>query len=161
MKIKTAKAALIAGLMPLLFACNTKQEKPAEAAIDKDEIKKQIQDKENEFAATYNAREVKNIGYYAEDATSFYPNRPPLVGKQAILDFLTNDLGSSTDKIAFETKEVFVSGDANQVVEIGSFTVSDSVGNARNTGHYMTLFEKRNGKYVSVRDMSTSDMPER
>jgi hypothetical protein len=45
------------------------------------------------------------------------------------------------------------------VVEIGSYSVVDSTNVAINTGNYMSLFEKRDGKYYCVRDMSASDMP--
>jgi len=45
------------------------------------------------------------------------------------------------------------------VVEIGAFKLVDSLNNLINSGNYMSLFEKRNGKYVAVRDMSASDMP--
>ena len=71
------------------------------------------------------------------------------------------DLNSTTksNKISFTTNEVFVSNDGNQVVEIGYYKVVDSTNTAVNTGNYMVLFEKRNGKYVCVRDMSASDMP--
>ena len=101
---------------------------------------------------------LKNIGYYADDATGFYQNRPPLVGKEAIVEFLKSDLMSNSNKISFKTNEVFVSNDGNQVVEIGYFKVVDSTNTAINTGNYMSLFEKRNGKYVCVRDMSASDI---
>ncbi|HXB92105.1 MAG TPA: nuclear transport factor 2 family protein [Puia sp.] len=120
---------------------------------------KDIQAKEDQFASTYNAGQLKDIGYYADDATSFYQNREPLVGKQAILDFLQSDLVSNTNKITFKTNEVFVSGDGNQVVEIGYFKVVDSLNTTINSGNYMSLFEKRDGKYVSLRDMSASEMP--
>ncbi|MNZ80445.1 hypothetical protein D3C78_990780 [compost metagenome] len=125
--------------------------------IDKEQIKKEIQAKENEFAETYNSGVLKNIGYYADDATSFFQNRAPLAGKEAIITFLQSDLAANTDRITFTTNEVFVSNDGNLVVEIGSFKVVDSVNVPINTGNYMTMFEKRNGKYVAVRDMSTSD----
>jgi hypothetical protein len=65
----------------------------------------------------------------------------------------------NTSKISFKTNEVFPSNDGNQVVEIGYFKVVDSSNTPINTGNYMVLFEKRNGKYVSVRDMSSSDTP--
>ena len=106
-----------------------------------------------------NAGEMKDIGYYADDATSFYQNRPPLVGKPAIVEFLKSDLNANSNKISFTTNDVFVSSDGNQVVEVGYFKVIDSANTAINTGNYMSLFEKRDGKYVSVRDMSASDMP--
>ena len=159
MKTKVINGVLLGGMITLMFACNTRNEEPAAATIDKEQIKKEIQAKEDEFAATYNAGVVKNIGYYADDATSFFQNRPPLVGKQAIIDFLKSDDMSNPNKISFQTNEVFPSNDGNQVVEIGYFKVVDSANNPINTGNYMVLFEKRNGKYVSVRDMSASDRP--
>lgn len=109
----------------------------------------------------YNTGELKNIGYYAEDATVFAQNKAPLVGKDTIVSYLKAGLASSTkgNNISFTTNEIFASNDGNQVVEIGYFKLVDSLGVAINTGNYMILFEKRDGKYVSVREMSASDMP--
>jgi len=161
MKTKILNGAILFCLMSILFACNTKKAEPNVAAIDKEQIKKEIQAKENEFAETYNSGIAKSIGYYADDAISFSQNRAPLVGKAAIVDFLMADLNpaNKSNKISFTTNEVFVSNDGNQVVEIGYYKVVDSTNTAVNTGNYMVLFEKRDGKYVCVRDMSASDMP--
>ena len=153
---------LFGSILCLLLACNNKKEEPSAAVVDKvdkEQIKKEIQAKEDEFAATYNAGVLKEIGYYADDAITFYQNRPPLVGKEAIVEFLKTDLLSNTkNKISFKTQEVFVSNDGNLVVELGHFTVVDSTNIGINKGNYMSLFEKRNGKYVCVRDMSASDV---
>jgi ketosteroid isomerase-like protein len=162
MKNKTMKKVLPGIIMILLLACNTKDSKTENASVtttvDKDQVMKDIQAKENEFAELYNKGELKDIGYYAEDATTFFQNRPPLIGKDAIVDYLKAAIISKTDRISFTTKDVFVSSDGNQVVEIGYFKVVDST-NVTNTGNYMSLFEKRDGKYVCVRDMSASDTP--
>lgn len=156
---KTRKGVLLGCMISLLLACNTKKEESPAAAIDNEQIKKEIQAKEDEFAATYNAGVLKDIGYYADDAASFYQNRPALVGKEAIIEFLKADLSAaSKNKISFKTNEVFVSNDGNLVVEVGHFTVVDSTNTGINRGNYMSLFEKRNGKYVCVRDMSASDV---
>jgi len=144
----------------LVISCNGKNGENATAvAVDKEQIKKDIQAKEDEFAANYNAGVLKDIGYYADDATSFYQNRPPLVGKDSIVAFLKSDLNANSNVISFKTNDVFVSSDGNQVVEVGYFKLVDSASVIINTGNYMSLFEKRNGKYVSVRDMSASDLP--
>ena len=84
-----------------------------------------------------------------------------LLSLSPIVEYLMADLNSATEsnKISFTTNEVFVSNDGNQVVEIGYYKVVDSTNTDVNSGNYMVLFEKRNGKYVSVRDMSASDMP--
>ena len=69
------------------------------------------------------------------------------------------DSTNRSNKISYTTKEVFVSNDGDQVVEIGYYKVVDSTNTPVNTGNYMVLFVKRDGKYVSLRDMSASDMP--
>jgi ketosteroid isomerase-like protein len=145
-------------LILLVIACNTQKTEPEPVVIDKEAIKKEIQAKEDAYAELYNTGEVKNIGYYAEDAITFYQNKKPLVGKEAIIEFLKADLVSNTDRISFKTNEVFVSTDGIQVVEIGYYTVVDSTNTPINTGNYMSLFEKRDGNYFCVRDMSASDM---
>ena len=152
---------LLLCLMSLLLACNTKHTEPTATVIDKEQIKKEIQAKENEFAETYNSGIAKAIGYYADDAKTFAQNRTPLVGKAAIVEYLMADINAAnrSNTISFTTNEVFVSNDGNMVVEIGYYKVVDSTNTAVNTGNYMSLFEKRNGRYLSVRDMSASDMP--
>jgi ketosteroid isomerase-like protein len=162
MKNKLIKATLLFCITVFIISCNSKKDESVAApVIDKEEIKRQIQAKENDFAALYNTGELKNIGYYAEDATVYAQNREPLVGKETVVSYLKAGILSSSrgNNISFTTKEVFVSSDGNQVVEIGYFKLVDSTNVAINTGNYMILFEKRDGKYVSVREMSASDMP--
>jgi ketosteroid isomerase-like protein len=161
MKNKTLIKGFLVAMVTLSIACNSNKESETASVIDKDQIKKDIQAKEDEFASTYNSGVLKNIGYYADDATTFAQNRPPIVGKAAIIEYLKAgmDSSSSANKISFQTSEVFPSNDGNQVIEIGYYKVVDSTNTPVNTGNYMVLFEKRNGSYVSVRDMSASDRP--
>jgi len=159
MKNKIAKGITFAFILTLIIACNTKTPEPVAVVIDKEQIRQEIQAKENAFAELYNSGELKNIGYYADDATTFFQNRAPLVGKDSIIAFLKSDLISNSNKITFTTKEVFVSNDGEQVVEIGYYSVADSTNTPINSGNYMSLFVKRDGKYVCLRDMSASDMP--
>ena len=158
MKYRYIKSTGFFCMISFLIACAGKTTEPA-VVIDKEQIKKEIQAKEDEFASLYNTGEVRDIGYYAEDAITFFQNTPAIVGKTAITDFLKSDMVNNTNKISFKTNEVFVSGDANLVMEIGYFTVVDSTNTPINSGNYMSLFEKRDGKYVCVRDMSASDQP--
>jgi ketosteroid isomerase-like protein len=161
MKNKIRNGLLILYSLSVMIACSTKNAEQAAPVIDKEQIKKEIQAKEDEFAAVYNSGEMKYIGYYAEDAISFSQNSPPMVGKDAIVEFLKAHLDSLalSNKISFKTNEVFVSNDGNQVVEIGYYKVVNSDNAVVNSGNYMSLFVKRDGRYVSLRDMSASDMP--
>jgi len=159
MKKDILKMGSLSGILMLMISCNSKQETSTTTAVDKEQIKKEIQAKEDAFAEIYNTGELKNIGYYADDAVTFFQNRPPLVGKEAIVEFYKSAITSNSNKISFTSKDIFISNDGNQVVEIGYFKVVDSTNNPVNSGNYMSLFEKRDGKYVCVRDMSASDMP--
>ena len=158
MKNKVIKGVLLLYAISLVVACSTNKPEPV---IDKEQIKKEIQAREDDYAAVYNSGELKSIGYYPEDAVSFPQNHSPLEGKRAIVDYLTAHMDSlaMTHKISFKTNEVFVTSDGDQVLEIGYYKVVDSTNTAVNTGNYMSLFVKRDGKYVCLRDMSASDMP--
>ena len=159
MKKDILNGVLLAGILSLMISCNSKQETSTTTTIDKEQIKKEIQAKEDAFAEIYNTGELKNIGYYADDAVTFFQNRPPLIGKEAIVEFYRSAISSTSNRISFTSKDIFISNDGNQVVEIGYFKVVDSTNTSINSGNYFSLFEKRNGKYVCVRDMSASDMP--
>ena len=143
----------------ILISCNPKKDETSATSIDIEKIKKEIQERENEFASLYNSRQLKNIGYYADDAVVFSENHTPLIGKSAIIEYIEANMESTAkgNTISFHTNDVFVSNDGNQVVEIGFFNLVDSNSVSINSGNYMVVFEKRNDKYVSVREMSTSD----
>ena len=159
MKTTVLKGAILSCCISMLFACGTKQEKQTEApVIDKEAIKAEIQAKENEFANVYNSGKLTSIGYYADDAITYFQNRAPLTSKEERIAFFESDIQNNPNTISFTTKDVFISNDGMQVVEIGAFSVVDSVNTTVNSGNYMSLFEKRDGKYVCLRDMSASDM---
>lgn len=163
MKNKIVKGVLLGCIMTFVIACNEKKEEPVAApVVDKEQIKTEIQGMEDAFAAAFNARNADSTAaYYSDDATSFSQNKAPLVGKKAITDYLKEDVASFPKgyKISFTTNEVHVSNDANQVVEIGAYNVVDSTGTKVNSGNFISLFEKRDGKYICVRDMGASEMP--
>lgn len=158
MKNKIIKGIVLTAILVSVNACAPKQEEPVAVVIDKEQIKKEIQAREDEFSKVYNSGKIESIGYYGEDATVFHQNSAPLVGKAAIVAFLEEDLVANTNTISFKTNEVFVSSDGVQVLEVGSYKVTDSVNVPVNTGNYMCYFEKRDGKYVCIREMSASDM---
>ena len=85
MKKKIVKGILLSGILSLMISCNSNHEESKTAAIDKEQIKKEIQAKEDAFAELYNTGELKNIGYYADDATTFFQNRPPFPARAQCL----------------------------------------------------------------------------
>ena len=163
MKSKILKGILSCWVLLFVIACNPqKMDLLSDSKVDSEKIKAEIEAIEAKMAEMYNLRSAASEEYYAEDAVSFSQNRPPLVGKFAIDKSLKDDLTSFNkgDKISFSANEIFPSNDGEQVVEIGSYKVVDSTNNTIFRGNYMSLFVKREGKYVCIRDMGASDMPE-
>lgn len=158
MKNWIIKGITLSCLLVIMTSCTSHEAKSTGVEIDIEQIKQDIQARENQFADLLNREEVAKIGYYADDAITFYQNMEPLRNKEDRMEFFKEDVESNTNKISLTTIEVFPSSDGNQVVEVGYYTVVDSTNTAIYTGHYMSLFEKRDGKYVCLRDMSASDM---
>tara|TARA_R110000851_G_scaffold203501_1_gene355333 strand:+ start:26 stop:520 length:495 start_codon:yes stop_codon:yes gene_type:complete len=160
MKNRIFKGGLVVVIMSLMVACNQKKEVPA-VMVDKEAIKTEIQAMEDAFAEAYNNSNADGINYYAEDAVSFSNGKMPLEGKKAIHESIKNELLTfpKGSKIAFETQEIHASNNGNMVVEIGGYQVKDSTDTKTNSGHFISLFEKKDGKYICTRDMGSSDMP--
>lgn len=160
MKNKILKGELMVVIMSLMAACNQKKEVPA-VVVDKEAIKTEIQAMENAFAEAYNNGTTDGINYYAEDASSFSNGKMPLVGKKAIHESIKTELLTFPKgaKITFETQEIHPSNDRDMVVEIGSYKITVSKSTKLNSGHFMSLFEKKDEKYICIRDIGNSDMP--
>jgi hypothetical protein len=74
--------------------------------------------------------------------------------KEELADF------TKGDKIAFETKEVYVTENGKHIMEIGAYKFADSTGAKLRSGNYFSLFKKINGKYKCIRDMGNSEPSE-
>ncbi|WP_396186587.1 YybH family protein [Flavobacterium sp.] len=165
MKNKILIGGLLGVVMTLAIACNQKKEEPTVAAvpaIDNEQVKAEIQAIENDFAAVYNTRNIDSLTYYADDATSYFSGKMPLVGKEAIHQSMKEEMSSflKGDKISFETKEVYVTENGDHVMEIGAYKFSDSTGVKLRSGNYFSLFKKIDGKYKCIRDMGNSEPSE-
>lgn len=151
----------------LLFsACETKvkeevkEVKEVKAVIDMDKLRVEIQAMEDAFAAGQQAKDADAVAaYYHTNAVSYGQNEKPIVGKKAIRDNMAKELASDTTSNYNVYKIVDLFADGNIVVEIGSWTEFDADGNQKDNGNYMSYFEKHDGKYVCVRDMSTTATP--
>lgn len=142
-------------------ACtSTEKKEVVEEPVDKEKIKSEIQAMEDAYAAGEKNKDADAVAaYYSEDAISYSRNREPLVGRAAIRESIANNIANDTtgNYSVYKIVDLFVEGDA--AVEIGSWTDFDSSGTQVGKGNYMSYFEKRDGKYICVRDMSTTTSP--
>jgi ketosteroid isomerase-like protein len=159
MKTKILKGITVTFIVALAIACNPKKEETA--TVDTEKIKAELQTMETAFADAVNSGKTETIVYYSEDATSYAQNKSPLVGKTAINKSIKeeNQTMEKGSKVSYTVTEVHPSSDGTMVVEFGSYTVVDSTSTVKHSGNYMSLFYKKDGKYLCVRDMSASILP--
>ena len=154
---KFQSAILIACSTLLIVSCSN--EKGA-TTVDLDVVKKDIQAMEDAYAAAEKAKDAdKVVAYYSDDAVSYSRNRMPEIGKAAIKESLAKRLAADTSGNTNVYKVVDLFGEGNMLVEIGSWTEMSPAGAEVNKGHYMSYFQKRDGKYVCVRDMNVTSSP--
>jgi ketosteroid isomerase-like protein len=110
----------------------------------------------------YNAHDVDGlVALYADDAVLNPPGTPPARGSAAIREAFTKEIQAVTAASYSDNPgadgEFGVSGDLGW--EWNTFTITDKTGATIDKGKYVTLFERRNGKWLIIRDIWNSDMP--
>ncbi len=128
------------------------------AKADPAKLKDEIQALETAWSNADNARDVNAVAaFYADDAVSFANNQPMLVGNAGI----KKDIEASIAKrpkgaiLSYDVMDAY--GCENYATEVGKTTRKDSTGKITSTGKYMALWEKRNGKWICIRDIGNED----
>jgi uncharacterized protein (TIGR02246 family) len=111
---------------------------------------------------SYNAGDVNSIvALYTEDGVLNPPGAPAARGHAEIREFLTKDVaGSAAAGVALNgnpATEVGVSGDLGW--EWGTFTVTNKSGATVDGGKCVTVYGKKDGKWLIIRDIWNSDGP--
>ena len=159
MKMKTQLIAFFV-VAALFMASCTNTTKAPEEALNMDSVKAEIQKLEDAYAAGDKAKDADAIvAYYSDDAISYNPNEEPSVGKAAIKERIVARIAKETtgQSNAYTVVDVFAAG--NGAVEVGTWATTDSTGKEVDKGHFISVFEKRDGKYQCIRDMVVSSMP--
>lgn len=109
----------------------------------------------------YNAGDVKAVtAQYADDALLMPPNAPGASGKAAILAYFTKDIANSkAGGVVFVVNpktDVGVSGDMGW--ESGTYKVTVK-GTVVETGKFLSVSRKKDGKWLYIRDTWNSDAP--
>ena len=161
-------ATVYVALSLFVIGCSAPAPKPAETPVvvetkpDMAAVKTEIQALESAWAAADNARDADAVAaFYADDALSMSNDKPTIAGKAGILADISEGFAKKAagSTVAYEVQEVF--GDENFVTEVGISTVKDAAGNVTSTGKYMAVWEKRDGKYICIRDIYNNDVKEK
>ncbi|MEX0733770.1 MAG: SgcJ/EcaC family oxidoreductase [Steroidobacteraceae bacterium] len=100
---------------------------------------------------------VSNI--YGEGAVVLPPGSPTVVGNDAIREFFASDIAANKAAGMMmsidEESTVTMSGDL--AWQNGTFKVSDASGATVDTGKYLSLLQKQDGKWMLIRDVWNLD----
>jgi uncharacterized protein (TIGR02246 family) len=155
---KKFQISLLAIASLFLFSCDSKEKN--DDAVDMAKVKPEIQAMEDAYAAAEKAKDADGVAaYYADDAVSYHRNEPISVGKAAIKEYHAQRLAKDTSGNTNIYKVVDLFGEGNMLVEIGSWSEVKPDGTEADMGFYMSYFQKKDGKYLCVRDMSISTKP--
>jgi uncharacterized protein (TIGR02246 family) len=120
-----------------------------------------IRAQSTDWVKAYNGGDAKAVaGLYAEDALLLPPGAPGMKGRAAILEFFTKDIASSKAAgVVFAiapNADVGVSG--NMGWESGTYKVT-AKGAVVETGKYLSVSRKKDGKWLYIRDTWNADAP--
>lgn len=114
-----------------------------------------------DWADAYNSGDADRLAnMYWEGAVLQPPNAPAAVGRDAIRSYLKADsagLKAAGLTLVMPGDSVDVAGDL--AYEAGNFTITDASGNTVDTGKYLGVFQKKDGKWLYIRDTWNSDSP--
>lgn len=155
-------ASFITILAITLSGCNNQQKEESTEVepMDMANLKVEIQAMEDAYSAGEKAKDADAVvAYYSEDAVSYSRNKQPISGKAAIRESIAKSIANDTlgEYNVYKVVDLFADGDL--ATEIGSWTQFDASGTETENGYYMSVFEKRGGKYECIRDMSVSTKP--
>ena len=152
--------------LTLLLACGTTREPPAgeatgnagAAADTADEAA--VRTAGAAWFTAYKAGDVDGVAaLYADDAVLNAPGVAPARGRASIREALAKDIAASSGGGITLTQapksEVGVSGDL--AWEWNTFTATDKAGATVDVGKYVTVFERKDGKWLIIRDIWNSD----
>ncbi|MBK9256075.1 MAG: nuclear transport factor 2 family protein [Saprospiraceae bacterium] len=149
-----------------LFLSSCKQVEDTSASLaepsqsDMTNVKAEIQALETAWATAQNAKDINALmAMYADDAISMPDGAPILNGKTAIQAKMAEEFASVPDGLTSVYTVQDVYGDANTVTEVGTGVTTDSTGAVVRTGKYVAIWQKRDGKYLCIREIYNNDAP--
>ena len=108
----------------------------------------------------YTAGDVDALAaLYADDAVVSVPGAPAARGSAAVREALAKDVAASSGGgfILAQAQQSDVGSSGDLGWEWNTFNVSDKSGAKVDAGKYLTLFERRDGKWLIIRDIWNSD----
>jgi ketosteroid isomerase-like protein len=93
---------------------------------------------------------------YCKDAAVYCPNVPPVIGIDSIVAFFYTGENSN---LIMELPPNDIYGNADLVVEDGTYNFPDGKGGSLDKGKFIALWKKEDGKWKLYREIWNTDLP--
>lgn len=149
------RLVVIVGTVIVASACAPAAPPPVDTAAEEAALKAVTA----AWLEAYNAGDVEKIvAMYADDGVLMPPHAAVATGHAAIRAYLTADTAGAKAagvKLVPGAATAGVAGDTGW--ESGSYTITDASGATVESGSYLSVSRKSNGKWLYVRDTYNSD----
>jgi len=148
------KMRLILFLLVVLAAC-TKVERTE--TFDLEAVRKHIREANLAYGERFSTDDATWYAErYTQDACALPPNEAMVCGRDAIRAFNYND--GANAEINIIVNETAVYGNANEVIEEGTFNFPDGNGGSYDKGKFVAIWKQEDGKWKLHREIWNSDI---
>jgi len=159
--MRTLKSLMLAAGTVLALSACAPAAPAAPPAVDTAADEAALKETTRTWLEAYNAGDVEKIvALYAEDAVLMPPHAAVASGHAAIRAFITAETAGAKAagiKLVPGTSTAGVAGDTGW--ESGTYTATDASGAVVDSGSYLSVSHKSNGKWLYHRDTYNSDRP--
>lgn len=131
-----------------------------EPAMSQEEITAYIEAMEDTLAMAYNQKDISLFEkFYGEGAVTYGEGREQIFGRTNIINHFRKNVAENPNyhaQFEYHTLDVFAEGDL--ATETGKWVEKDTTGTETSHGFYMVVFQKRDDRYVSIRDIWNSSV---
>lgn len=152
-RLNVAFAAVVAACVLLLAACGPSGHEADEAAI---------REANKNWLAAIVAKDAAAISaLYVEDGQMMPPNAPKVSGREALEKGWAGMMAAPGMSLVFETEKFTFAKSGDLAVDVGTYTFTTGEGAAAvtDTGKFVVTWTKRDGKWLVLTDMFSSDLP--
>jgi ketosteroid isomerase-like protein len=147
-------------LAAYLISCNSaaSPEAPATSNFNLDSVKAYIAEMNKSYGKrfTTNDRAFYNERY-CKDAAVYCPNVPAVQGIDSIITFFYGSGNNGEAVIELPPNNIY--GNADLVVEDGTFNFPDGKGGSVDKGKFIALWKQEDGKWKLFREIWNTDLP--
>ena len=153
------KSIFLAVFAVILFSCNQQEHTHAkETKFDIEPVKAHIVEMNKSYSKRFTTNDTAFYNErYCKDAEVYSPAMPAVKGRDSIRAFFYS--GGNNNEAVIELPTGNIYGNADLVVEDGTYNFPDGKGGSVDKGKFIALWKQEDGKWKLYREIWNTDLP--